>query len=77
MILLHQVHSLRPGAAAEFEEVNRDQLLPLVASEDGALCVLCGTDGSCHSSGRSDHHDRPRRRAGLGRVLYRACVREI
>jgi hypothetical protein len=49
MILLHQVHSLRPGAAAEFEEVTRDQLLPLVAS---------------------DHHDRPRRRAGLGRVLY-------
>jgi hypothetical protein len=32
MILLHQVHSLRPGAGPEFEEITRDQLLPLTAS---------------------------------------------
>ena len=46
MILLHQVHSLRPGAAAEFEEVTRDQLLPLVASETARFAFYAVPTGA-------------------------------
>ena len=37
MILLHQVHSLRPGAGLEFEELTRDSSAPSYCERDGSV----------------------------------------
>jgi hypothetical protein len=46
MILLHQVHSLRSGAGPEFEELTRDRLLPLSASETARFAFYAVPTGA-------------------------------